>query len=182
MNGTLRPMRGPNAPVPAYFGPTLCRPCAQAAADYYDQAGRWPPLPPDWQGPPLPSDWQAELDALHHEPCPVDVIPTDTHPWVPCTECGRGCLVSLTRSNGKPRKVWPVCRMTPGCPGRHDPSSTASRRRQRDRGHRSGFLSAVPHGGSFSPLSIYEATGAIYEATGGSMTDHRADLEGGVFL
>jgi hypothetical protein len=111
----------PHAPVLAYFGPDLCSPCAQAAADYFDQAGRWPPLPADWQaeldalGPR-----RAQLDALGPEPWPADVNPTEDHLWVPCSVCGCGCLIALQTPAGH-KRAWPSCRMTPGCPGVHHP-------------------------------------------------------------
>lgn len=133
---------GAPASVVAYFGPELCHPCAQAAADYYDRIGRWPPLPPEWQaeldrvGTPgaLPTGWDHRLveatprpvDSAGHmpgagpEPCPPDVHPSDDDEWMTCTVCGKGCLVSLRTPAGHQRK-WPSCRMTPGCPGQHRP-------------------------------------------------------------
>lgn len=131
------------ATVASYWGHALCRPCARAAADYFDRIGHWPPLPVEWQteldalgawptnrhGQPLGVEYVrlVDVDTMTHpqplpETCPPNVTPTADHPWVPCTECGAGCLTSLTNPNGKPRDVWPPCRFTPRCDGRHDPN------------------------------------------------------------
>lgn len=37
---------GPGALV-AYWGPTLCRPCAHYVAEKLDELDRWPPVPWD---------------------------------------------------------------------------------------------------------------------------------------
>lgn len=42
-------------------------------------------------------------------------------PLAPCTHCGRVSAVALRDQAHRPRKVWPRCRMKPGCPGRHMP-------------------------------------------------------------
>lgn len=44
------------------------------------------------------------------------------HIWAPCTVCSLGTLTPVLDSRGKPRSTWPTCRMTPRCPGCHQPN------------------------------------------------------------
>jgi hypothetical protein len=45
-----------------------------------------------------------------------------THQLLPCTECGEPSMVAVTLTGKRPgHAVWPRCRMTHGCRGRHEP-------------------------------------------------------------
>jgi hypothetical protein len=45
-----------------------------------------------------------------------------THELVPCDKCGEPSMVAITDAGERPGgHVWPRCRMTPGCLGRHQP-------------------------------------------------------------
>jgi hypothetical protein len=43
------------------------------------------------------------------------------HALAPCSSCTEASMVAVSTSDGKARKTWPTCRMTPGCDGRHEP-------------------------------------------------------------
>lgn len=49
------------------------------------------------------------------------------HVWCPCTTCGQPVLLDPHPRRGGDT-VWPTCRLTPGCAGRHvEPGKAADR-------------------------------------------------------